>query len=307
MEINENKFIVTQMQEYLDKCAHEHDVKTKNSFWASEAELPLFDLYHRWKGTEATNPPQAEKQMMFMAAKMMELAIIDMLVKVGLMEKQEKQERIDIEREGIKISGYVDGIMSNGVPIEIKSFYGPYMAEELKMCRPKTSHLKQLAIYMDALGQTKGKLFYVDRGLGTTYEFTLERLPNGVFKCCTAEFDINDTYKRWGKLYREHILTDIEPKSEFRYKIPIDEIDWNKLSASDISKARNNKMVIGDSWEVQYSSFKDLIIQREGTCLGYTEAELAKIKELTKGYMKKSNVEARKRIKTGDNQPVLKM
>jgi hypothetical protein len=117
------------------------------------------------------------------------------------------------------------------------------------------------------------------------------------FKCINIEFDLNDTYKRWAKLFNENIKPRIEPQSEYRYKIPVEELDWKALSKSEITKARNNHKVIGDHpWAVNYSPYKDLIIQRERTTSGYNLAELTKIRELTAGYSskkfdpKKSNI-----------------
>jgi hypothetical protein len=69
--------------------------------------------------------------------------------------------------------------------------------------------------------------------------------------------------------------------------VPIEEIDWAKISKSNITKARNNRKVIGDHpfW-VHYSPYKNLILEKEGVTPGYTDKEIEKIKELTKGYSK---------------------
>ena len=173
------------------------------------------------------------------------------------------------------------------VIVEIKTFYGQYQAMELKAGKPRESYLKQLAIYMDFKEAKEGRLIYMDRGTGEMFEFVLLR-DGTVFKCMNVEFDIADTYKRWARLYKNNIVPKIEPKSEYRYKIPIEEIDWTSVSKSEISKARNNHKVIGDHpWAINYSPYKDLIIQREGTHAGYSEEELKLIKELTAGYTSK--------------------
>lgn len=260
--------------------------KVKSSFWASETEKPLFDLYHQWIGTPATNPIDAEKLVVFSAGKMMEVALIENLQAMGMVRKFENDEQqyIRITREGIEISGYIDGIFVDGTPLEVKTFYGDYQARELKAGKPKTAYLKQLAIYMDALNQNRGKLMYMDRGTGEMYEFTLTRESGLKFKCMNIEFDLTDTYKRWAELYKNNIIPRIEPRSEFRYKYPVQEIA--KASKTDISKARTNSAVYGD-WQVKYSPYKNLIIQREGCGLGYSDDEIQAIKELTKGYSSK--------------------
>lgn len=272
--------------------------KVKDSYWASEAEKSLFDLYHSWIGTTPTNPMSAETLVVFNAGKMMELSLIENLQKMGLLKRFEGDEQLHfrIERQGIPISGYTDGIFENGDPIEIKSFYGDYQSKELKAGKPRTSYLKQLAIYLDALGRTFGTLCYLDRGTGEIYEFGLLRdsVNTLEFRCGSIEFDLNDTYKRWAKLYTENIVPKIEPDANENglYKMPIDQIDWSRLSNTDISKARNNQKIIpsdkANGWKINYSPYMDLILQRQGTQRGYTDEELKQIKSATTGYSSKT-------------------
>lgn len=270
--------------------------KKKDSFWCTESEAPVFDLYHKWIGTPPTNPVNAEKLIVFSAGKMMELALVENLIKAGMVKKLEdnKQLHISIERCGVPISGYVDAILVDGeIPLEVKSFYGDYQSRELQSGIAKTSYLKQLAMYMDAMCKDKGILLYMDRGTGEMYEFVLHREGN-IFKCNNIEFNIEDTYKRWSKLYANNILKGIEP-SPFtdvgKYKEDIDLIDWKQISNSDISKARMGHKVIGGNkehgWKILYSPYKDLIIERQGCTPGYCEEEIEKIKRLTKGYSTK--------------------
>lgn len=289
--MEKNKYLITQIQEFMDD---KEEQREKTSFWATETETPVFDLYHKWIGTEPTNPIEAEKLMVFNAGKMMELSLIAMLREMNLLEenksfwkflfKKNEQHRIEIETRGIKVSGYIDGILKGNIICEIKSYYGDYQTKELQAGKPKESYLKQLAIYMCAKDAEKGKLIYIHRGTGEMFEFTLLHLEGTRYKCLDVEFDLDDTFKRWARLYKNNIVPKIEPKSEFRYKIPVEEVDWKSLSKSEISKARNNRKVIGDSWQVQYSPYKNLIIKKEGTCLGYNDEELEKIKEITTGF-----------------------
>lgn len=281
-----NKFITTQIQEWLSSQDEERRAKT--SFWATDCEKPVFDLYHKWIGTPETNPIEAEKLMMFNAAKMMEISLVETLEKMGeiVVPENEDQHYCRMEREGIEVSGKLDAMLKDGTPVEVKTFYGDYQARELKAGNPRSSYLKQLAVYMDYLNKDKGFLIYIDRGTGEMYQFVLERVEGLRFKCMSVEFDLTDTYRRWARLYKCNIVPKIEPKSEFKYKYDIETLDWSEVSKSDISKARNGHKVIGD-WEVSYSSYKNLIIEREGTCLGYTAQELERIKELTKGYSSK--------------------
>jgi len=282
--MDQNKFLTTQIQEFLSAEDQGKEHK-RTSFWATDCEKPLFDLYHSWIGTKPTNPMEAEKQTMFIAARMCEVALVETLDKMGyLQEVKEGQQRIEMTRMGVPISGYLDGRFKEGWPLEVKTYYGVYQAKELREGKPRSSYLKQLAVYMDALNEDRGKLVYMDRGTGEMHEFTLLRTGKTSFKCLAVEFDLNDTYKRWNKLYMDHVIPKKEPASEFRYKIPIDQLKWETLSKSDIGKARNNKKVIGDSWQVAYSPYKNLIIEREGSCIGYSDSEIAQIKTLTSGF-----------------------
>ena len=70
---------------------------------------------------------------------------------------------------------------------------------------------------------------------------------------------------------------------EYHYKTPVHEIDWHKVSKDKISKARNNQAVIGD-FQLLYSAYKDLWIEKQGATLGYTPDELAYIRDVTTGY-----------------------
>jgi len=262
----------------------------KTSFWCSESETNVFDIYHRWIGTKKTNPPGAETEVIFSAGKMMELALVEKLVKQGVVKDMDDQLRIEMVRCGVPITGYADAILTEGdMPCEIKTYYGDYQDRELGNGMVRSSYVKQIAMYMDCTGKENGLLLYMNRGNGKMFEFPVER--NGDrFMCGEVRFDITDTYKKWAQLYENNILKNIEPKSEYRYKIPIEEIDWSTISNADISKARNNKKVIGDSWSVQYSDYKDLILLQEGVTAGYSEQELDRIKELTAGYSSKKKI-----------------
>jgi hypothetical protein len=270
--------------------------KKKTSFWASEAETPILDLFYRWREITPTNPPDLNGLMIMNTGKLMELSLLDIMRKEGEIETE--QDRIEFEVGGdrpIKVSGYSDAVLKSGEVLEIKTYYGDWQERDLMAGKPRTSYLKQLAIYMYATNAEHGILLYVNRGTGKMFQFYLDRqgvefyLLNPEAGTSDFIFNLNDTFERWRKMFYENVITNIEPKSEYRYKIPVDEIDWTKVSKTDIAKARNNQKVIGDHpWAIQYSSYKDLIIEREGTELGYTDVELKKINLATKGYSAKA-------------------
>lgn len=259
----------------------------KNTFWAGETEANAFDIYHRWAGTEPTNPPDTEKLMMFQAAKLIEQAYVDMFADMGiLLTSEEEQSRIEMNRKGVPISGYMDAMlryMGRDVVCEIKTYYGDWHEKDLMNDKPRESYLKQLAVYLDATGLEEGLLFYVNRGTGRQFQFVLERKGTKC-KCKDIEFDLNDVYSRWADIY-EYVQKGEAPPSDFTYKFDIEELDWTEVSKSDISKARNGHKVLGD-WQALYSDYKDLLVEAEGSRLGYSFEEMARIKELTTGYTK---------------------
>ncbi len=255
----------------------------KTTFWASESETMSFEIYHRWMGTPPTNPIKADKQVLMNAGKMLEESLVHQWGKAGVVKTQlEDQLRIEITRKGVPISGYVDAVHVDGYPIEVKSFYGYYQKKDLEQRNARTSYLKQLCIYMDALNQERGKLFYMERGDGTMFEFDVQRARQYEYVCGHIKINLEEVYDRWAKLYTDYILKEIEPPIAYRYKIPPSQIDWSKISKTDIKKARANQKVIGDHpWMIQYSGYKDLILERQGTTPGYTDEELLQIKKYT--------------------------
>ena len=275
--------LINQTRKILEK-PRERD-KKKDTFWASESETMLFEIYHRWKGTEATNPIRAEAQVLMNAGKMMEEALVEQWTAAGMVQKHEDQIRIRMDRLGVPISGYIDALHVDGYPIEVKTFYGYYQIKELEKGKARESYLKQLAIYMDALNQDKGKLFYMERGNGRMFEFTLHRVNEKEFLCGDIGFNLHKTYERWQDLYTNHILPSQEPEPDYLYKIPPSQVDWSNVSKADIKKARANQKVIGDhAWAVNYSGYKDLILQRQGVEPGYTIEELLEVKKYSEAF-----------------------
>lgn len=276
--------------------------KKKTSFWASESEVMAFDIYHRWKGTTPTNPITEEKLMMLKMRKLTEEAVVGLMRRSGfVIERLTNAERCLIEwgEHKTPISGYPDlgvGIDKEEIVVEIKTYYGNHQDSEIRNGRVKTSYLKQLAMYMYYFKLPHGILLLINQGTGLRTEFELyNEGKNPYHFICpdnTMEINLKDTFERFEKIWVENILTDKEPEIEYQYKYDIHKIDWGTTSSSKISKARQNKAVIGD-WQVTYSDFKNLIVEKQGTCLGYSKEELAYIKENTVGYSTKKSGQVR--------------
>lgn len=270
--------------------------KTKTSFWASESEVMAFDIYHRWMETIATHPMSEEKQVMLKMRKLTEEAIVSFLRRSGqLIEKFTNTERMFFEwgPHKVPVSGYPDlGLELDGHPVivEVKTYYGNRQHSDIRNGKVKTSYLKQLAMYLWHFKCDHGVLLMVNQGTGEMFEFELYRVDGKEyhFLCPdnTIEINLEEVFKRFETIWVENIQKKVEPAPEFIYKYDIEKIKWDEVSADAIRKARNGHAVIGD-WQCKFSDFKGLIAERQGTCLGYNETELARIKELTAGYSAK--------------------
>lgn len=285
-----------------EETREEREKKIKTSFWASEAETMAFEIYHRWMGTPATNEMTEEKMLMLKMRKLTEESIVHFLKRTGRVVKSlTNGERVYFEwgDHKVPVSGYPDiGISDEKEPVivEIKTYYGGKQHSDIRNGKIKDAYLKQLAIYLYHYKLKHGKLLMLNQGTGEAFEFDLYEDPDGRkgFYLCTDNetvINLNDTFKRWEEIYVNNILKKVEPPIEFTYKYDIEKIDWDSISADAIRKARNNTAVIGD-WQVKYSDYKDLIIERQGTIAGYTDAELERIRVLTSGYSVKKQSNA---------------
>jgi len=308
------KTLRTVIKEKIFEIGEER-TRVKKSFWCTESETNQLELFFKFKGIKPTNPMKPETKFGLNIRKKVEDVILsyleDIIIKPKRYEDEDgtiienpEQHRVKMERLGVPITGYMDAVIKERVevesgadgvngqwielPVEIKTSYGPFAEAELKRCEPKLGYLKQLGQYMDFMGVNKGYLFqlhFSNNGFipDDFYQFALIRNGNK-FKCGNIEFDIyEDIYKRYERIWNNYIVPNIEPPSEYKYKYKLDEIDWRRIPKSKVTNARNNRAVIGD-WQIQYSDWKDLIIQKEGTQLGYTDQELNYIKDCTKGF-----------------------
>lgn len=295
---------IIKMLDEAIKLSREEDYmgKKKTSFWASESETMAFDIYHRWMETPPTNPITEEKLMMLKMRKLTEDAVVFYIQKTGqIIERFTNQERVFFEwgKHKVPISGYPDIGVKDGseeIIVEVKTYYGGKQHSEIRNGHVKESYLKQLAIYLYHHKIKHGILILINQGTGERFEFDLYNVEGNEyhFICPDNEIEINleDTFKRWEKIWVENILKKKEPAIEYQYKYDIEKIDWNSIPKSKIQNARSNKAVIGD-WQVLYSDFKNLIVERQNTCLGYSSEELKRIKELTSGYSTKGSNQVR--------------
>jgi len=280
-----------------------HIPRERTGFHASDYGKLGFDLYCAFKGIPESNPAEWYATLKWGAGKGVEMQMLKVLKDSGYVSEDYVQEEeapnVVFEREGVKITCHIDAINIHGEPVEIKSINNKNSVDinKYKDGKPRENYVGQLAIYMDALGKERGHMFVASVDGLSYFWFICEHIGDRVYKCGETFVDLNKEYKRWATLKTEFIDKDIEPDvfEAGRYKIPISEIKWDTLTPAMTSALRTGKRVLGDpdSWRILYSPWKDLIVQRQGERVGYSEEELKAILEITKGYSSKQNGDKR--------------
>lgn len=276
----------------LEKLITKNRSQERHGIHASDFGKPSLDLYFRMIGEEQTNPPQWYEKLKWGAGLGVEKELLQVLKDSGIVPEVYEQDIhgvVEKEIDGVLFTGHMDGntsIDQTGIPIEVKSINNKnaWDIRKYEENNPRENYVGQLSMYMYLTGSKTGYLFVASVDGLNRFFFQCDEIGGGKYKCGNTVVDIGSEIKRLVKLYKENVVPRIMPDIwQYRYKRPVDEIDWSKESKDKISKARNNKAVIGD-WEVQYSGWKDKIVELQGDCLGYSLEELEKIKEKTKNY-----------------------
>jgi hypothetical protein len=279
----------------LDDLLYISEDREKARFYPSDFNKPNIELYLKFKGVKETNPPKWSDTLKWGAGNGVEeqmLKILKMNKIVAEDYNQKEHGGFKMIREGIEIGGYTDARTIDGLPIEIKSINNKnsFDIKKYENGFPRENYVGQLSIYMDYLGVDTGYLFASTVDGLSTFWFECKKIDDGVYSCGNVIVDIYKEYRRWAKLKTEYIDKDIEPKwTQYLYKRDVRTLDFRKefenkeLSKSAIQEARMGRKVIG-AWEVQYSPYKNLIIEKQGSQLGYTLEELEIIKQKTEGY-----------------------
>lgn len=273
----------------MNDLKYVEEERTKKAFHASDVFKSDLDLYFAFIGEPKTNKPNWQDTLKWGAGNGVEaqmMKILKMNGKVNPDYDQKEHGRIEIEREGIKIHGYIDAKLVTGEPVEIKSINNKNTNDisSYENGYPRENYVGQLSIYMDALDSYTGTLFVASIDGLNTFFFPCKRIKERVYKCGNVKIDLNEEYKRWSNLYHNHVVPKIIPDIwQYTYKYPVDKIDWYQQPDSVISKARNGHKVVGD-WQITFSPWKDKIIEMQGTVPGYTNEELRYIQAATEGY-----------------------
>jgi len=253
------------------------ETHTKTSFWPTDVEKPGIEIFWRWANEPTTNPIGPETLLMFRAAAAFEHAIVKHMVECGeavdldnveLVESMGHkiiqregdipQVRIDMERNFIPITGYLDALSPEGIPIEVKTYYSSRVDKELARGKAPSSHyLKQLAVQIDYCKTLTGILVSANRSTGNIFFTELRRQsldtlvfevgdrsmdmsepdvdeerdgerrgsdedegPDSVASECGEiyGFDLQDEYDRWRALMENHIIPLREPPLDYSYK-----------------------------------------------------------------------------------------
>lgn len=294
--------------------------RPRTRFRASDYGKLATDIILEFQGVPYTNPTLWNNTLRMAAGKGVEIQMVDILKKNGHVPEEYDQETTPpmvIERNGVNIAMQFDAIgkesvilcdetilpqggtveIHEGEPIEIKSVNNKnsYDVNDYINNKPRESYVGQLSIYMDALGKDRGHLFVSTIDGLHTFWFVCERLHDRVYRCGSVEIDLDKEYARFASIWA---VKDLPVKDWFaecgRYKIPVGEIDWLKISTGNIAKARSGEKVVGDEdqWKILYSPYCDMIIEKQGAKRGYNDAEIAIIKTKTAGYTSKKKNES---------------
>jgi len=283
--------------------------KERKSFYASDAQKLAVDITLELQGVAQTNPTLWNNTLRMSAGKGVEMQMIKVLTENGHLDESYNQDTApttSIIRNGVEIRMKFDAIgkksvlkcdetilpqsgeveIRDGEPVEIKSINNKnsFDIQDYINNNPRESYVMQLSMYMDALEKERGHLFVSAIDGLNYFWFVCNRLHDRVYQCGNVVVDLDKEYARFAEIWANK---DKEPNwFEETYKLDLEKIDWTKLSAGNISKARNNALVIGSEgkFKIDYSPYKDLIIQKQGATKGYTDEELAVIAVKTKNY-----------------------
>jgi len=277
------------------------------------------DIWCNLMGIEPTNPTKWNDTLRMEAGKAIELQMIKVLKENGVIAEDYDQDKLpttEVEREGIKIRMRFDAqckqsilkvedslmpntselIINEGEPLEVKSVNNKnsFDIQDYIEGKPRESYVMQLAMYCDALGKDRGHLFVSTIDGLSYFWFTCNKVSEGIYKCGNVEVNITNEYKRFAKIWQKFVNKEEPDWFEEKYRLPISEIDWTKISISKIGEARNNRRVIGSEgqYKILYSNYTNLILEKQGIKeRGYSEQEIEAIKVATAGFSSKKKKE----------------
>lgn len=284
----------------LEKLKYTEKPYTKKNFSASDFDKWDLELFFAMTGEPVTNPKDATSSVRLTTGSAIEDAVMELYKMNGIVEEfydQDYDGRMEMVRCGVKVTGYMDAVtqkndfgLQPNVPIEIKSINNnnKFDVTDYNMGKPRPNYVGQLSTYMDFKNTDVGYLQVVTIDGLQDFFFECRKIGEGLYQCGETIVNIAKEYERWAQIQRMIDEGKMPNVFGYRYKYPLAEIDWKSLSSYKIQKMRSG-IVLGD-WQIQYSPWKDKIIQLQGDVLGYTEEEMEIIKSKTTGYTTWSKV-----------------
>jgi hypothetical protein len=273
-----------------------YDFRQKRNFSPSDFGKPTLDIYFAFKGVVPTNETLWYETLKWGAGHGVEAAMLEILKYNGIVWEHYDQDfdglietTLKIGENVLPIKGFTDArVIKVDEPIEIKSINNKNIMDvrDYDANKPRKNYVGQLAMYMEFLKKDRGHLFVASIDGLHRYWFECRKIAPGKYQCGEVVVDVHEEFERWSKIWTMLQNGESPDIWEYRYKHPIEEVNWKALSTDKVRKARSGEAVVGD-WQISWSPYKDLIVQLQGETLGYTFAELEKIKELTKGYTSK--------------------
>lgn len=180
--------------------------------------------------------------------------------------------------------------------IKTKSGFGADLLWEKLDLSPE--YMAQLGLYLSDLhakGITnRGALLYVllsDKHFGdliqvhAEYDAETDRCyfshairSDGTERTIGKYSDLKPIRARWLELDRRVATKECPPKGDYQYKYPLTPEFLATVSDAQLRKAASGEAVLGD-WQPKYSRYKSKALKVDGTALGYTDEELAILKQ----------------------------
>lgn len=269
---------------------------------ASDNQKCLRDQYWKITGVAPTNPFPIDSACKMMAGDALERALVYHIGRLHLAGIHLLGTQVPVGGSvPVLWNGYLDGLIarrdSEGAwekaVLEIKTKYGNGAAFFWKNPEPDRSYMAQIGLYLKDLyekdGVKEGMFLYFLMGEGESsyakfvsvdcrYEPETNTVIAYAFQASDGRrgqldvrLDLTQALERWVTL-EKYLDKGEEPPGEFVYKYELTPERLASLSKTQLSKIVKGEAVVGD-WQVLYSSYKDLQLERDGVSPGRTLEE----------------------------------
>lgn len=300
--------------------------RDKRGHYASSLTADQRDLYWAATGEPETNPTDIVGAMtMGMGTAVEEWAIKYVLQHAHFFGLHLMGTQVQVGGTSpVAVDGNLDGLFvfrngetySSPYVLEIKTCHG-YGADLLfRTGEPKEGYLAQIGYYLKDLHSkgitNKGILLYFslsDRNYGnvaaidceydaatdTVTAYQMTELFSGETRSIEYSLALAPLLEGLKTLEGYIERKELPPQKVF-YKHPLTQEYLDTVSDAQLKRAANGEKVLGD-WQVTYSRYKQQHVEAEGATLGYSDAEIALLKEeilARKGEKKEERMRARR-------------